>query len=127
MGSLLRPGQSHAFNHQIDSDLLNEEVEARDIPGFMTRSDSIRRKLFFHGKVFYCGRWHSKHAFHEGCPSEHGDEEQQPPTEQNKNREQQDLPEATTVSHQDAETPSKRNEVDERCCSGTANRAVGWC
>ena len=50
--------QSHTFNHQIDSGLrsiiffLNEYVEAGNIPGFMTTSNSIRRKLFFQGEVF---------------------------------------------------------------------------
>ena len=72
-------GQSFAFNEQIDSSqmhiifLLNEEVEARDIPGFMATSNSIRRKLFFQGKIFYWGRSHSKHTFHKDCPSEQGD------------------------------------------------------
>ena len=51
-------GQSYAFNHQINSGLrriillLNEDVEARDVPGFVTTSDGIRKKLFFQGKVF---------------------------------------------------------------------------
>ena len=117
--ALGRGCQSHAFNHQVDSGLrrfillLNEEDEARSIPGFMTMSDCIRRKLFFQGKVFYCGRCHSKHTFYKGFPSEQGDEEQQPPTEQNENREQQNLPEATPEPHQDAETPSERNEVEQ--------------
>ena len=112
-------GQSYAFSHQINNGLrciillLNMDVEAPDIPGFMTRSHGIRRKLFFQGKIFYCGRCHSKHTFHEGCPSEQEDEGQQPPTKQNKNREQQDLPEATLEIHQNAETPSERNEVEQ--------------
>ena len=85
-------GQSHTFNQQIDSGLrliilLNEDVKATDIPGFMTLSDDIRRKLFFQGKVFYCGRCDSKHTFYKDCSSEQGDEEQQPRTEQNENRE----------------------------------------
>ena len=80
----------------------------------MTTSDSIRRKLFFQGKVFYCGRCHSKHTFHEGCPSEQEDEEQQSPKEQNESREQQDLPEVTPEIHQDAETPSERKEVEQK-------------
>ena len=68
--------QSHAFNHQIDSGLrriillLNEDVKARDILGFMATSGGIRRKLFFQGKVLCCGRYYSKNTFHEGCPSE---------------------------------------------------------
>ena len=68
-------GQSYAFNHQIDSGLrriillLNGSVEARDILGFVTTSNGIMRKLFFQGKVFYCGRCHSKHTFHKGCLS----------------------------------------------------------
>ena len=112
-------GQSHSFNHQIDNDLrciillLNEDVVARDIPGFMKKSVGIRRKLFFRGMVFYCSRCHSKHTFHKGCPSEQGDEEQQRPTEQNENREQQDLPEATPELHQDSESPFKKNEVEK--------------
>ena len=46
-------GQSHVFNHQIDSGFkciilfLNADVEARDIPGFMTMSNDITKKLFF--------------------------------------------------------------------------------
>ena len=58
-------GQSHTLNHQINSSLryiillLNEDVEARDIPGYMTTSDSIWRRLYFQGKVFYCGRCYS--------------------------------------------------------------------
>ena len=70
-------GQSHSFNHQIDSDLrsiivlMTEVVEARDIPRFMTTLDCIRRKLLFQGKLFYCGICHSKHTFHETCPPEH--------------------------------------------------------
>ena len=85
-------GQSYAFSHQMDSGvrriilLLNESIEARDIPGFMAKSDGIRRKLFFQGKIFYIGRCHSKHTFREGCLSEQEDEEQQFPTEQNENR-----------------------------------------
>ena len=112
-------GQSYAFHHQINGDLrriillLNEDVEARDIPGFMKTSDGIRRKLHFQEKIFYCGRCHSKHTFHEGCPSDQEDEEQQPPTEQNENREQQDLPEATPEVHWNPETPSERNEVEQ--------------
>ena len=42
------------------------------------------------GRFSYCSRSHSKYTFHEGCLSEQGDEEQQTPTEQNKNSEQQD-------------------------------------
>ena len=112
-------GQSYAYNHLIDIGLrrifflLNEDVEARDIPSFMTTSDGIGRKLFFQGKVFYCGRCRSKHTFHEGCPSEQRDEEQQPLTEQNKSREQQDLPEDTSDIHQDSETLSERKEVEQ--------------
>ena len=79
----------------------------------MTMSDGIRRKLFFHGKVFYCGRCQSKHTFPEGYSSEQVDGEQQPPTEQNERREQQDLPEATPEIHQDAENPSKKTEVEQ--------------
>ena len=77
----------------------------------MTTSDSIKRKLFFQVKVFYCR--HSKHTFHENCPSEQRDEEEQPPKEQNKNREHQNRSEATPELHQDAETLSKRNEVGQ--------------
>ena len=55
--------------------------------GFMKTSDDIRRKLFFQGKVFCCGRCHSKHTFHEGCPSEQENEEQQSRRDQNENRE----------------------------------------
>ena len=74
-------GQSHAFNHQIDSGLrhiilpLNEDAEARDISGFMKTSDGIRRNLFFQGKIFYCGRYHSKHTLHKGCPYQQRNEE----------------------------------------------------
>ena len=111
--------------------LLNQDVEARDVPDFMTRSDGIRRKLFFQEKVFYCGRCRrlllliflfrrapfiksfmkSMLTFHEESPSEQEDEEQQPPTEQNENRELQDLTDAILELHQDAETPSERNKV----------------
>ena len=63
--------------------------------------------------IFLASRCHSKHGFHEGFPSEQEDEEQQPPTEQNENREQQDLPEVTPEIHQDAETPSARKEVEK--------------
>ena len=44
-------GQSYALKHQIDSSLrniillLNEDVEARDIPDSMTTSDDTRRKV----------------------------------------------------------------------------------
>ena len=79
----------------------------------MTTSDSIRRKPLFQGKFFYSGRCPSKHTFHEGCLSEQEDKEQKPPTEQNENREQQDLPEPTSELHQDAEAPSKRNELKQ--------------
>ena len=127
-------GQSHAFNHQIDIGLrciiflLNEDVKSRDIPGFTTTSNGIRRKLFFRGKVFYCARCHSKHAFHEGCPSEQGGEEQRPPTKQNENWEQQDLSEATQELHQDAETPSERNEVEQNDADpGQPTGTRGWC
>ena len=87
-------GQSYAFYHQIGSGLrrnilfLNEDIEEKDIPSFMTTSDDIRRKLFFQWKVFYSGRYHSKHTFYEGCASEQEDEEQQHPTKQNENRKQ---------------------------------------
>ena len=83
-------GQFHAFNRQIGNGLrriillLNEDVEARDMPGFTTTPDGTRRKLLFQGKIFYCGRCHSKHTFHESFPSEQRDEKQQPPTEQKK-------------------------------------------
>ena len=69
-------GQSYAFSCQIGNGLrriillLNEHLEARDIPGFTTTSDGTRRKLFFQEKIFYCGRCHSKHTFHESFPSE---------------------------------------------------------
>ena len=76
-------------------------------------SDGIRRKLFFHGKVFYCGRCQSKHPFPEGYLSEQVDGEQQPPTEQNERREQQDLPEVTPEIHQDEENPSKKSKVKQ--------------
>ena len=51
-------GESFALNHQIDSGLkciillMNDDGEARDIPGFMITSDGTRRKLFFQGKIF---------------------------------------------------------------------------
>ena len=76
-------------------------------------SDGIRRKLFFHGKVFYCGRCQSKHTFPEGYSSEQVDGEQQPPTEQNERRVQQDLPEVTPEIHQDEENPSKKSKVKQ--------------
>ena len=65
-------GQSYAFSYETHSGLrciillLNKDVEARDIPGSMKTSDYIWRKIFFQRKVFYCGRYHSKHTFHEG-------------------------------------------------------------
>lgn len=42
-----------------------------------------------------------------------GDEEQQPATKHNKNREQWDLPKTTLELHQDAEAPSGKNEVEQ--------------
>ena len=64
-------GQFYAFSHRIDSCLrriillLNKYFEARDISGFMTTSNGIRKKLFkVQGKGFYCGRCHSKHIFY---------------------------------------------------------------
>ena len=113
--------------------LLNQDVEARDVLDFMTTSYGIRRKLFFQEKVFYCGRcrklllliflfrrapfmesfMESMLTFHEGCPFEQEDEEQQPPTEQNENRKEQDLPEATPEIYQYPEIPSKRNKVEQ--------------
>ena len=53
----------------------------------MSTFGSIQKKLFFQGKIFYCDRFHSEHAFHKGCSSEHKDVEQQLLTEQNKNKE----------------------------------------
>ena len=70
----------------------------------------IRRKLSFQGKVFYCGRFRSTY---EDSPFEQEDEEQQPPTEQHENRKHQDLPAAIPELHQDAETPSERNKVEQ--------------
>ena len=45
--------------------------------------------------------------------ADQGDKEQEAPTKQNENREQQDLPEATPELNQYAETPSKRNQVEQ--------------
>ena len=78
--------------------------------------DNVRRhqeETVLPEEGFLCGRCHSKHTFHKGCLSEQGDEKQQPSTEQNKNREQQDLPEATPEPHQHAETPSEWKEVEQ--------------
>ena len=111
--------QSHVFNHLIDSEmrhvilLSNEGNKARRIPGFMKITDRTERKLFFQGKVFCCDRCHSKHNFREDCPSEQGDVEQQPPTEPNENREQQDFPDATPELHQDGDTPYEGNKVEK--------------
>ena len=132
-------GKSHAFSHKIDSGLrriillLNEDDEARNIPGFMATSNSIRKKLFLQGKVFYWHRWQSKHTFHRVSLSEQVNEEQQSLLKQNENREKQDLPEATPELYRDVETPSKRNEAEQNNAAlgqaivGTANRARGWC
>ena len=115
-------GKSHTFSHKIDSCLrritllLNEDDEARDIPGFMATSNGIRKKLLLQGKVFYWHRWQCKHTFHRASLSKQVNEEQQSLLKQNENREKQDLPEATPELYQDAETPSK-----------TSNRARGWC
>ena len=57
----------------------------------MTTSSDIRKNFFFQGKVFYCGRCHSKHTFLKIFWDEKGDEEQQPPMEQNENQEQQGI------------------------------------
>ena len=92
---------------------MNEDAKTGDIPGFMTMSDAITKKLFFQGKVSYRGRCHSKSNFHGACPSKQGDEKQQPPTEQKENKEQQDLTGANPELHQDAETPSERNEMEQ--------------
>ena len=54
------------------------------------RPTGSRENCSSKGRFSYCSRSHSKYTFHEGCLSEQGDEEQQPPTEQNKNSEQQD-------------------------------------
>ena len=112
-------GKSHAFSHKIDSCLrriillLNEDDEARDVPGNMATSNGIRKKLFLQWKVFYWHRWQCKHTFHRVSLSEQVNEEQQSLLKQNENREKQDLPKATPELYQYAETPSKRNEVEQ--------------
>ena len=60
------------------------------------------------------GKLHGKYAYFSWrVPSEQEDEEQQPPTEQNENRKEQDLLEATPEIYQYPEIPSKRNKVEQ--------------
>ena len=67
--------QSHTFANNIDSGirkiflLRKNGVQTRDIPGSIRTSDGIRRKLYFRGKLYFCGECSTKHTYTEGCPT----------------------------------------------------------
>ena len=70
-------GQSHAFNHLTDSGLrriilhwIRSFKRVIFLASWQRRATSGRNCS---SEVFYCCRCHSKHTFHEGCPSEQGD------------------------------------------------------
>lgn len=75
--------QGHKFANNIDSGLrkifimLNSDVQTRDIPGSIRTSDGIWRKLFFKGKLYFCGGCKTKHTYTEGCPVSHDEQREQ--------------------------------------------------
>lgn len=104
-------GQSYASNYQIDASprsiilLLNKEVEARDIPGFICTSGGNCRSK---GRFFTA----ADVIVHMKIARLNRKMRRQPSAEQHENRKHQDLPAATPELHQDAETPSERNKVE---------------
>ena len=59
--------------HHIDSGLrrvflhLHQGARTEHIPGFVTLSDGVSRKLFFRGKRYVCAKCSARHTYSEGC------------------------------------------------------------
>ena len=110
--------QTYHFNRRIDSGLrkifllLHDEVEARDLPGFITTSDGVRRKLFFQGRLFYCRKCGSRHTYHEGCQPTHEDNGNPSISTEQPRMVMQDPKETVSEPQQDAtREPEKANSV----------------
>ena len=65
--------RGYDFAPHIDSGLrrvflhLHQGVNPESIPGFITLSDGVSRKLYFRGKKYLCAKCSAKHTYLEGC------------------------------------------------------------
>ena len=65
--------KGYDFAPHIDSGLrraflhLHQNVKPEDIPGHVTLSDGVSRKLYFKGKRYVCAKCSSHHTYLEGC------------------------------------------------------------
>ena len=64
--------RGHDFAPYIDSDLqrvflqLHQGVKPEDIPGYITLSDGVSRKLYFRGEKYVCPKCSAHHTYSEG-------------------------------------------------------------
>ena len=67
------PHRGHAFAPHIDSGLrrvflnLHQSVKPEDIPGHVTLSDGVPRKLYFLGERYVCAKRSARHTYLDGC------------------------------------------------------------
>ena len=122
--------RGYDFAPHIDSGLrrvflhLHQGVNPESIPGFITLSDGVSRKLYFRGKKYLCAKCSAKHTYLEGCaeqlPQESVEETNKNTTQENttnkqqqttnKQRQTEDAPTATKQQKQNS-TISGRNRT----------------
>ena len=108
--------RGHAFAPHIDSGLrrvflhLHQNVKPEDIPGYVTLSDGVPRKLFFRGKRYVCAKCSARHTYLEGCAEGLSQENAEEPNNDN-------TQETTTQKQQ-----TKTNKHPQTENSVTANK-----
>ena len=104
--------RGYDFAPHIDSGLrrvflhLHQGVSPESIPGFITLSDGVSRKLYFRGKKYLCAKCSAKHTYLEGCAEQLPQESVE---ETNKNT----MQENTTNKQQQTTNNGKRKTLQQ--------------
>ena len=105
--------RGYDFAPHVDSGLrrvflhLHQGVNPESIPGFITLSDGVYRKLYFKGKRYLCAKCSTTHTYLEGCaeqlPQESVEETNSNTTQEKTTSEQQQM---TNTQRQTEDTPT---------------------
>ena len=86
---------------------LHQGMNLESIPGFITLSDGVHRKLYFKGKTYLCAKCSTTHTYLEGCaeqlPQQSVEETNNNTTQEKTTNEQQQI---TNTQRQTEDTPT---------------------
>ena len=119
------------FAPHIDSGLrkvflhLHQGVNPESIPGFITLSDGVYRKLYFRGKKYLCVKCSTTHTYREGCaeqlPQESVEETNNNTTQEKTTNEQQQM---TNTQPQMEDTPTATKQQKRNSTISGRNRTT---